>query len=86
MADPRDAWADNVGGTVVLRGRSWSFYVDLECILCTVCSERAPDNFRLSTEEDHDVCFRQPRTAEELKACLAAMRDCPVEAIGYDGL
>ena len=86
MADPRDAWWDNATGAVTLRGRRWSFYVDAECILCTVCAEAAPENFRLSEDEDHDVCFRQPRTEAELDACIEARDGCPVEAIGDDGL
>ncbi|MFT4625994.1 MAG: ferredoxin [Myxococcota bacterium] len=86
MADPTWAWPDNAGGSVVLRGRGWSFYVDQECILCTVCSEAAPANFRLSADEDHDVCFRQPGSEAELDACLDARNNCPVDAIGADGL
>lgn len=86
MADPTWSWPDNAGGSVVIRGRRWSFYVDQECILCTVCSEAAPANFRLSIDEDHDVCFRQPRSEAELDACLDAQSGCPVDAIGADGL
>ena len=85
MADPLDAWEDNVGGSVTLRGRRWSFFVDRECILCTVCSEAAPENFRMSIDEDHDVCFQQPRSEAELEACLEARDGCPVEAIGDAG-
>jgi len=86
MADPRHAWADNVGGRAVVEGRSVAFYVDRECILCEVCAAEAPANFTLSDSEDHDVCFRQPRSAKELEDCDAAMAACPVEAIGDDGV
>lgn len=85
MARPDDAWRDNVGGSAVVDGRRVSFYVDRECILCTTCSDLAPDHFRRSVDEDHDVCYRQPRDAAELAACRAAMEACPVEAIGDDG-
>lgn len=85
MADPADRWSDNVGGASVIEGRRVSFYVDRECILCTVCAELAPDHFRLADSEDHDVCYRQPTTPEELANCEAALAECPVEAIGRDG-
>jgi ferredoxin len=85
VADPGDAWDDNVGGEAIIGGRRVSFYVDRECILCRVCTEHAPDHFALSADEDHDVVTRQPRTLPELAACEAALADCPVEAIGDDG-
>ena len=43
MADPNDQWEDNVAGFIVA-GRRISFYVDRECILCSVCSDAAPNN------------------------------------------
>ena len=36
MADKKEKWEDNVPG---------KFYVDRECILCSVCSDAAPKNF-----------------------------------------
>jgi glutamate synthase (NADPH/NADH) small chain len=42
--------------------------------------------FRMSDAEDHDICYKQPETEEELRACYEAMENCPVEAIGDDGL
>ena len=85
MADPTDKWEDNVEGEAIIDGKRVSFYVDRECILCSVCSDCAPKNFRMSDEEDHDICFKQPENAEELAACNEAMENCPVEAIGDDG-
>ncbi len=76
MADKESKWADNVGG---------KFYVDEECILCSVCSDAAPENFRMSDEEDHDICFKQPENEEEEAQCMEALESCPVEAIGDDG-
>ena len=76
LANPTDRWADNVPGR---------YYVDLECILCSVCSDAAPRNFRMSSEEDHDICFAQPANAEEEAQCQDALVNCPVEAIGDDG-
>jgi ferredoxin len=85
MADRNDQFEDNVGGKVTIDGKTVSFYVDRECILCSVCSECAPNNFRMSDDEEHDICFKQPENAEELAGCYEAMENCPVEAIGDDG-
>ena len=85
MADKDDMWDDNIGGEVIIKGNRYSFYVDRECILCSICSDCAPDNFRISDEDDHDICFKQPEDEEELELCLEALENCPVEAIGNDG-
>jgi ferredoxin len=76
MADKDNRWEDNIPG---------KFYVDEECILCSVCSDAAPDNFRMADDEDHDICYKQPENDEELEQCEEAMENCPVEAIGDDG-
>jgi ferredoxin len=61
------------------------FYVDRECILCSVCQDAAPACFRLSESEDHNVVYKQPADEQELDRCLEALENCPVEAIGKDG-
>ena len=76
MADKNNKWHDNVPG---------KFYVDKECILCSVCSDAAPNNFRMSDDEDHDMVFKQPESPEEEAQAYEAMENCPVEAIGDDG-
>ncbi len=85
MADPTNIWEDNVTGKVEIEGQTVSFYVDKECILCSVCSDAAPNNFRMSDDEDHDICYKQPEDEEELEQCYEALENCPVEAIGDDG-
>ncbi len=85
MADPTDIWQDNIKGEQAINGKRVSFYVDMECILCSVCSDAAPNNFRMSDDEDHDICFKQPGDEEELAQCYEALENCPVEAIGDDG-
>ena len=85
MADPNNIWKDNVGGVASVEGKKVSFYVDMECILCSVCSDAAPANFRMSDDEDHDICYKQPENDEEREQCVEAMEGCPVEAIGEDG-
>lgn len=84
MATPSNAWEDNGGGEVTIGGKRLGFYVDKECILCSVCSDAAPKNFRMSDDEDHDICFKQPANEEELAQCYEALENCPVEAIGDD--
>ena len=85
MADPNDKYEDNVGGVTIISGKKYSFYVDRECILCSVCSDCAPANFRVSEDEDHDIVYKQPENEIELDLCQEAMECCPVEAIGEDG-
>jgi ferredoxin len=85
VADWSNKWEDNIGGTVSVGGKKYGFFVDKECILCSVCSDAAPNNFRMSDAEDHDICFKQPENEEEVAQCKEAMENCPVEAIGEDG-
>ena len=85
MADREDQWEDNIGGFTIVSGKKVIFYVDRECILCSVCSDAAPNNFRISDEEEHDICYKQPDSVQELEECYEAMENCPVEAIGDDG-
>ena len=66
MADKNDKYDDNVGGTTTISEKKYSFYVDRECILCSVCSDAAPENFKVSDEDDHDICYKQPENDEEL--------------------
>ena len=85
MADWSNRWEDNVGGTNSVAGKKVGFFVDKECILCSVCSDAAPNNFRMSDDEDHDICYKQPEDEAELSQCREAAENCPVEAIGEDG-
>ena len=85
MADPNNPWDDNVFGESTVSGKRVSFFVDKECILCSVCSDAAPNNFRMSDQEDHDICYKQPENSEELAQCYEALENCPVEAIGDQG-
>ncbi len=75
MAEKTERYEDNVPG---------KWYVDKKCILCSVCSEAAPQNFKEAESNDHDVVFKQPENESEETQCLEAMAACPVEAIGND--
>ena len=85
MADKDDKWHDNIKGFTILSGKKVSFYVDHECIICSVCSDCAPNNFKMSDDGTHDVVYKQPESEEEEDECLEAMEQCPVYAIGDDG-
>ena len=61
------------------------FYVDATCIDCDLCRETAPRNFVRQDDGGYSYVLRQPRDAAEEAACLAALEECPVEAIGDDG-
>lgn len=76
MADTTQKWEDNVPG---------AFYVDKECILCSLCTDIAPENFKESEDGDHDFVYKQPENDAELQACQDALEQCPVDAIGSDG-
>jgi ferredoxin len=60
------------------------FYVDATCIDCDLCRETAPENFRRNDAVGHSYVFHQPANHAQDAACLAALEECPVEAIGND--
>ena len=67
---------ENVSGT---------WYVDGSCIDCDLCRDTAPSNFRRQDKDGYSYVYKQPSGPAEEAACLAAMEECPVEAIGNDG-
>ncbi|HEY3132162.1 MAG TPA: ferredoxin [Acidobacteriota bacterium] len=77
MAQKSERWIDNATG---------KFYTDKTCILCCLCADLAPQNFRESMGGDHDVVYKQPATEQENQQCIEALQACPVEAIGQDGV
>jgi ferredoxin len=76
MADNTDKVGGNVDG---------QFYVDSNCIDCDLCRQTAPDNFQRNEDEGYTFVSKQPENDEEHQACMDAMEECPVEAIGDDG-
>ena len=76
MADLTQKLPENVAG---------QFYVDATCIDCDLCRETAPQHFRRNDAEGHSYVHHQPQNPAQQAACLAAMDECPVEAIGDDG-
>jgi ferredoxin len=76
MADKTQKAHENVPGR---------WYVDATCIDCDLCRETAPANFVRQDAEGYSFVFKQPDDPAEEAACLAALEECPVEAIGNDG-
>ena len=58
------------------------WFVDDECINCSVCTEAAPDVF--DRDEDGYAYVKQylADDPEQAESFLEALEDCPVEAIG----
>ena len=77
MANVENRYAENALG---------GFYVDDQCIDCDQCRDIAPDIFKRDDATGHSYVFRQPETPDEEVLCQEAMEDCPVEAIGDNGL
>ena len=76
MANRRRSVAENVPG---------DFFVNETCIDCDLCRETAPQNFRRNDTAGHSYVHHQPEDPAQQAACLAALEECPVEAIGNDG-
>ncbi len=76
MADINLRNPDNVPGP---------WFTDEDCIICGLCSEIAPENFRVSDDGTHNIVFKQPDSPAEIALAEEAMDACPVEAIGNDG-
>jgi ferredoxin len=76
MADPIEKLPENVPGR---------FFVDATCIDCDLCRETAPANFMRSDRGRYSFVFHQPADTAQEAACMAALEECPVEAIGRDG-
>jgi ferredoxin len=76
MADKAQRVAENVPGR---------FYVDVTCIDCDLCRETAPESFVRQNAGGYSYVYHQPVDPAQEAACLAALEECPVEAIGNDG-
>ena len=76
MADNSAKVAENVPG---------KYYVDTSCTACKVCVDTAPDNFKMTDDDDHAYVSKQPENADEEGLVKESMDGCPSEAIGADG-
>lgn len=76
MADKNAKAAKNVDG---------KYYVDTHCISCGQCIDIA-GNFFAEDEAGGVYVKAQPGSDEDMALCDQAVANCPVEAIGNDGL
>ena len=76
IADKNSKVSENVPGP---------YYVDNSCISCQICTDEAPDHFKMADNNSTSYVFKQPENDEEKKLCEKALSICPVDAIGNDG-
>ena len=73
MANLENKLDENVDG---------EYYVDNQCISCSLCVAEAPDNFEM---DEYAYVYKQAENESEREACESALEACPVDAIGDDG-
>ena len=57
------------------------FYVDSNCINCSLCPEIAPDNFMTNNHQGYEYVCKQPENNKEKTLIAEAIVLCPVDAI-----
>jgi len=60
------------------------FYVDSNCINCSLCPEIAPDNFMTNHDLGYEYICKQPETIKERELIAEAIDLCPADAIKED--
>jgi len=63
-----------------------AYYVDDTCIDCDQCRSEAPQFFGRHEGSGSSYVYRQPVTLEEVALAEEALRACPTDTIGNDGL
>lgn len=76
MADKRQKNPKNVSG---------KYYVDDSCSACVLCTDTAPENFKMTDDDSTAYVFKQPGNEKEETASKEAMENCPSGSIGDDG-
>ncbi len=61
------------------------FYVDSNCINCSLCSEIAPDNFMTNHDLGYEYVCKQPESKSENALLAEAIDLCPSDAIKDNG-
>lgn len=51
------------------------------CLFCGACASIAPDHFFVDMRKEIAEITNQPKNADEVTACRAAMINCPASAI-----
>lgn len=57
------------------------FYVDTNCINCSLCPEIARDIFATNHDEGYEYIKKQPQNAAELELVKEVIRLCPANAV-----
>jgi ferredoxin len=66
-------------------GDSGVYFVNDDCIGCSICSEIATHNFRFNHELGCGYVAKQPDTEKEKSLCVEVKDICPVSAIEISG-
>lgn len=77
MANKNDRLPQNATGP---------YYVDSTCVDCDMCRGMAPEFFRRDDEIGMSIVHKQPATPEEIGEVEDALKNCPTESIGNDGI
>jgi len=57
------------------------FYVDSNCINCSLCPEIAPENFMTNHDLGHEYICKQPENSKERELIAQAIELCPADAV-----
>ncbi len=75
MADPSCRLELNINGPL---------YVDWSCIYCGLCVEYAPQIFARNDALGVAYVHNQPKSRIEADMAMQALKDCPLESIGWE--
>ena len=61
------------------------FYVDTNCINCSICSEIVPQIFEINHDEGYEYVHTQPSTQVDFALVAEVIDICPANAIQDNG-
>ena len=61
------------------------FYVDTNCINCSLCPEIAPDIFATNHDQGYEYIKKQPQNTAELDLVAEVIQLCPANAVQDNG-
>ncbi len=64
---------------------SGQYYVDINCINCSICTEIAPEIFATNHDEGYEYIHRQPANKDEKRMVAELIGLCPANAIQDNG-
>ncbi|MCK5684375.1 ferredoxin [bacterium] len=60
------------------------FYVNSNCINCSLCAEIAPENFMTNHDLGYEYVYKQPENKKEQALVAEVIHLCPSNAIKAD--